>query len=277
MHYVDRLVNVLAVSRSGYFAWKKRQGQTSSRTEAQRICDEKVKSIFLANKSRYGAPRIHEDLKDQGIFYNRKTVSASLKRQELQAKARRKYKATTNSQHGLSVAENLLNREFTATQPNQKYVGDITHLETGEGWLYLAVWIDLYSRAVVGWSMSERMTATLVCDAFNMALDRRGQPKTILVRSDRGSQYCSTDFRQLLNKNRCIQSMGRKGNCYDNSCSESFFHSLKVEAIHGECFTTREEMHSAVFNYIEVDYNLTRRHSSNGYISPMQFEQRNAA
>jgi len=270
-------VRVLSVSRSGFYAWKKRKGQASKRAAAQRVCDENVKSIFIAKKSRYGAPRIHKHLKVRGMSYNQKTIEASLRRQQLQAKAKRKFKATTNSRHTLPVAENILNRNFSACEPNKKYVGDITYLWTDEGWLYLAVWIDLYSRAVVGWSMSERMTADLVCDAFNMALDRRGHPKRVLVHSDRGSQYCSTPFRRLLARYRCIQSMSKEGDCFDNACAESFFHSLKVEAIHGERFKTRAEMRSAVFNYIEVDYNLTRLHSAIGYVSPMQFEQQNAA
>jgi transposase InsO family protein len=162
--------------------------------------------------------------------------------------------------------------DFTATVANQKYVGDITYLWTEDGWLYLAVIIDLYSRLVVGWSMSERMTAQLVCDALKMAMWRRHMPIGVIVHSDRGSQYCSGAYQKLLKKHDLICSMSAKGNCYDNACAESFFHSLKIEAIHGERFLTREIMRQTVFEYIDVDYNRTRRHSFNGFISPEAFE-----
>ena len=161
-----------------------------------------------------------------------------------------------------------------ASAPNQKWVGDITYLATGEGWLYLAVLIDLYSRKVVGWAMSERMTADLVCDALQMALWKRKMPKGVIVHSDRGSQYCSTRYQSLLTRHKLTCSMSAKGNCYDNACAESFFHSLKVEAIHGEQFTTRNDMRRQVFEYVELDYNKQRRHSAIGMISPEAFEAR---
>ena len=200
-----------------------------------------------------------------------------MRRQGLRAKAAKKFKATTNSKHNLPVAPNLLNQDFTATAPNQKYVGDITYLWTDEGWLYLAIVIDLYSRLVVGWAMSKRMTAQLACDALQMALWRRRMPTGVIVHSDRGSQYCSGAYQALIRKHGLLCSMSAKGNCYDNACAESFFHSLKVEAIHGERFATREEMRKTVFEYIEVDYNRNRRHSANGFISPEAFEAKNVA
>jgi putative transposase len=163
-------------------------------------------------------------------------------------------------------------QDFTAAAPNQKYVGDITFLWTDEGWLYLATVIDLYSRLVVSWAMSERMTAQLVCDALQMALWRRSVPTGVIVHSDRGIQCCSDVYRVLLDEHGLICSIRGKGNCYDNACAESFFHSLKVEAIHGERFITREELRQKVFEYIEVDYNRTRLHRANGYISPALFE-----
>lgn len=175
------------------------------------------------------------------------------------------------------MAPNLLQQDFNADAPNQKWVGDITYLWTDEGWLYLAVMLDLYSRKVVGWAMSERMTAALVCDALRMALWRRKMPAGVIVHSDRGSQYCSHDYQRLIATNKLQCSMSAKGNCYDNACAESFFHSLKVEMIHGERFVTRAAMKEAVFEYIEVDYNRTRRHSANGYISPEAFEAQNVA
>jgi putative transposase len=190
----------------------------------------------------------------------------------LRAKAAKKFKVTAHSRQNLPVAPNLLQQDFTTTGPNQKYSGDITYLWTEEGWLYLAVVIDLYSRLVVGWAMSERMTAQLVCDALQMALWRRRMPTGVIVHSDRGSQYCSGAYQQLIRAHELLCSMSAKGNCYDNACAESFFHSLKVEAIHGERFVTREEVRQTVFEYIEVDYNRNRRHSANGFISPEAFE-----
>lgn len=269
---VTTMARVLKVSRSGFYRWRERQQQPSPRQEEQRRLDEAVKEAFERKKSRYGSPRLTLDLAEAGHQHDRKTVANSLRRQGLRAKAAKKFKATTNSNHDLPVAPNLLNQDFTATAPNQKYVGDITYLWTDEGWLYLATVIDLYSRMVVGWAMSERMTAQLVCDALKMALWRRGMPTGVIVHSDRGSQYCSKAYQTLLDERGLICSMSGKGNCYDNACAESFFHSLKVEAVHGERLGTREEMRQTVFEYIEVDYNRDRRHSANGNISPAAFE-----
>jgi putative transposase len=220
---------------------------------------------------------VSRDLSDAGQHYDRKTVATSMRRQGLRAKAAKKFKATTNSKHSLPVAPNLLQQDFTATAPNRKYVSDITYLWTDEGWLYLATVIDLYSRLVVGWAMSERMTTQLVCDALQMALWRRRMPTGVIVHSDRGSQYCSAAYQALIRKHDLLCSMSAKGCCYDNACAESFFHTLKVEAIHGERFASREEMRQTVFQYIEVDYNRTRRHSANGYISPEAFEAQRVA
>jgi len=265
---------VLKVSRSGFYRWRERQQRPSPRHVERCRLDEAVKEAFVSKKGRSGSPRLTLDLADSGHQHDRKTVASSLRRQGLRAKAAKKFKATTNSNHNLPVAPNLLNQDFSATAPNQKYVGDITYLWTDEGWLYLATVIDLYSRLVVGWAMSERMTAHLVCDALKMALWRRGMPTGVIVHSDRGSQYCSAAYQALLDEHGLICSMSGKGNCYDNACAESFFHSLKVEAIHGERFGTREAMRQAVFEYIEVDYNRARRHSANGYISPTAFRAR---
>ena len=179
--------------------------------------------------------------------------------------------------HGLPVSENLLEQDFYASGPNQKWAGDITYLRTDEGWLYLAVVIDLWSRAVIGWSMSPRMTAQLACDALQMALWRRKRPRNVIVHTDRGGQYCSADYQAQLKRHNLRGSMSAKGCCYDNACVESFFHSLKVECIHGEHFISREIMRATVFNYIECDYNRWRRHSWCGGLSPEQFENKNLA
>lgn len=212
------------------------------------------------------------DLHDLGHHYDRKTVAASMKRQNLRARAARKFKATTNSNHNLPVAPNLLQQDFKATAPNQKWVADITYLWTEEGWVYLSVVIDLYSRFLVGWAMNERMTSDLVCQALQMSLWRRKMPDQVIVHSDRGSQYCSAKYQSLLSQHNLLCSMSAKGNCYDNAVAECFFHTLKVEIIHGERFAFRDDMRRIVLEYLEIDYNRNRRQSANGYISPQAFE-----
>lgn len=271
---IQRMCRVLGVARSGYYAWRQRGGEPSPRRRQQAVLDQRVAQAYQRRKRRSGAPRLALDLGDDGLAVNRKTVAASLRRQGLRAKAARKFKATTNSRHSLPVAPNLLEQNFTAMAPNQKWVGDITYLATGEGWLYLAVLIDLYSRKVIGWAMSDRMTADLVGDTLKMALWRRKMPRKVIVHSDRGSQYCSTLYQSLVIQHDLKCSMSAKGNCYDNACAESFFHSLKIEAIHGERFETRAAMRRQVFEYIELDYNRQRRHSAIGMISPEAFEAR---
>jgi transposase InsO family protein len=269
---VVTMCRVLDATRSGFYAWRYRQSHPSIRQQRRAHRDGVVKEAFASRKGRSGSPRLVLDLHDAGHACDRKTVAGSMQRQQLRAKGAKKFKATTNSAHNLPVAPNLLKQDFRATAPNQKWVGDITYLWTDEGWLYLATMIDLYSRRVVGWAMSERMTAELVCDALTMALWRRGMPRGVITHTDRGSQYCSAVYQGLLTRHGLHCSMSGKGNCYDNACAESFFHSLKVEAIHGERFATREMIRQTVFEYIEVEYNRMRRHSTNGYISPEAFE-----
>ncbi|TDR78536.1 transposase InsO family protein [Photobacterium lutimaris] len=243
----------------------------------QQELDSKVHDAFNESKERDGSRRIQKELAENGDTHNIKTIAASMKRQNLVPKAARKFKSTTDSKHTMPVAPNLLAQDFSADAPNQKWAGDITYLATSEGWLYLAVIIDLYSRQVIGWSMDTRMTASLVCDALSMALFRRGFPENVIVHSDRGSQYCSQDYRDIITSCQLRQSMSRKGNCWDNACVESFFHSLKVEAIQYEPIMTRDVMRRTVFEYIEVDYNRTRRHSALGYLSPANFELKHIA
>lgn len=262
---VRLMCRVLKVSPSGYYAWRNRT--PSKRSQARQELDVRVREAFEGRKGREGAPRLCRRL-----GRGRRQVAESLRRQGLRAKAARKFKATTNSNHTLPVAANLLQQNFTAQRPNQAWTCDITYIGTDEGWLYLAVVLDLYSRKVVGWSMSERMTATLVCDALKMALFARKMPRGVIVHSDRGSQYCSREHRALLEAHGLIASMSARGNCYDNAAMESWNHSLKVEAIHGERFATREQAKTHVFEYIEVDYNRSRLHSTLGYLSPDEFE-----
>ncbi|ELG7590375.1 IS3 family transposase [Salmonella enterica] len=274
---IKAMCRVLQVARSGWYVWHQRRHQINRRQRFRLVCDNVVREAFSDAKQRYGAPRLTDELRAQGYQFNVKTVAASLRRQGLRAKASRRFRPVSYRKHGLPVSENLLKQDFYASGPNQKWVGDITYLRTGEGWLYLAVVIDLWSRSVIGWSMSSRMTAQLACDALQMALWRRKCPENVIVQTDRGGQYCSTDYQSLLKRHNLRGSMSARGCCYDNACAESFFHTLRVECIHGEDFVSREIMRTAVFNYSECDYNRWRRHSACGGLSPEQFENQNLA
>ncbi|EKN1468430.1 IS3 family transposase [Salmonella enterica] len=274
---IKAMCRVLQVARSGWYVWHQRRHQINRRQRFRLVCDNVVREAFSDAKQRYGAPRLTDELRAQGYQFNVKTVAASLRRQGLRAKASRRFRPVSYRKHGLPVSENLLKQDFYASGPNQKWVGNITYLRTGEGWLYLAVVIDLWSRSVIGWSMSSRMTAQLACDALQMALWRRKCPENVIVQTDRGGQYCSTDYQSLLKRHNLRGSMSARGCCYDNACAESFFHTLRVECIHGEDFVSREIMRTAVFNYSECDYNRWRRHSACGGLSPEQFENQNLA
>jgi putative transposase len=267
----------LSVSTSGYYDWKARQGNPIKRNERSEVIDEAIRIAFEDRKQRYGSPRLHVDLNESGFPVSLNTVAQSMRRQSLVAKAGRKFKATTNSKHKLPVSPNLLEQDFTCEKANEKWAGDITYLWTDEGWLYLAMVLDLFSRRVIGWSMNHRMTKELACDAMQMAINQRDDFAGVIMHTDRGSQYCSNQFQQLLKANHILSSMSKKGDCYDNACSESFFHTLKVEAIHGELFPTRETMREVVFEYIETDYNQTRHHTSIGNTSPVNYEMAIAA
>ena len=200
-----------------------------------------------------------------------------MRRHGLVAKAGRKFKATTNSRHTLPVAPNLVEQDFSCNGINEKWCGDITYLWTNEGWMYQAVVLHLYSRRVIGWSLSHRITTHLVCAAMQMAILHRGDTDGTIMHTDRGSQYCSKLFQQLLKENGLCSSMSKTGDCFDNACAESFFHSLKVEAIHGETIKTRDQMRQVIFEYIELEYNTRRHHSAINYTTPVQFELENAA
>jgi len=270
---IKAMCRVLRVARSGWYAWCSRRHQISWRQQFRLACDAVVLRAFTDAKQRYGAPRLADELP----AYNIKTIAGSLRRQGLRAKAARKFNPVSYREHGLLVSENLLKQDFYASGPNQKWSGDITYSRTDEGWLNLAVVIDLWSRAVIGWSMAPRMTAQLTCDALRMALWRRKHPENVIVHTDRGGQYCSADYQALLKRHNLCGSMSARGCCYDNACVESFFHSLKVECIHSERFISREMMRATLFNYIECDYNRWRRHSACGGLSPDQFENQNLA
>ncbi|WP_087661106.1 IS3 family transposase [Escherichia coli] len=274
---IKAMCRVLRVARSGWYTWCQRRTRISTRQQFRQHCDSVVREAFTRSKQRYGAPRLTDELCAQGYHFNVKTVAASLRRQELRAKASRKFSPVSYRAHGLPVPEYLLEQDVYSSGPYLKWAGDITFLRTDDGWLYLAVVIDLWSRAVIGWSMSPRMTAQLACDALQMALWRRKRPRNVIVHTDRGGQYCSADYQAQLKRHNLRGSMSAKGCCYDNACVESFFHSLKVECIHGEHFISREIMRATVFNYIECDYNRWRRHSWCGGLSPEQFENKNLA
>ena len=272
---VGTMCRLLSVSRSGYYAW--RQRPLSGRAEANRLLAVEIKRVFEGEKGRPGAPRIARRLKEEGLSAGRCRIARLMRDNGWRARAARKHKATTNSKHPLPVAPNLLEQNFMADRPDQKWVSDITYVWTDEGWLYLAVVLELYSRRVIGWAIAERMTATLVREALTMALRQRRMPKGVVVHSDRGSQYCSAVYQKLFRKHQLICSMSKKGDCYDNAAMESWNHSFKVEAVHGERFKTRSDAKYQVFEYIEVYYNRKRLHSTLGYLSPVAFETKKVA
>jgi putative transposase len=266
----------MGVSKSAYYGWLQRKPTRREQSDDKLM--PIIQSIFAKSRATYGTRRIRQTLQRKDLPVGRRRIGRLMHAAGLACKTKRKFKATTDSKHNLPVADNLLDRQFTVQEPNQAYVGDITYIHTREGWLYLAVVIDLYSRQVVGWSMDGNMRAKLVNDALLMAIWQRKPDKGLLWHTDRGSQYASDSHRKLLKLYGIRQSMSRKGNCWDNAVSESFFHTLKTELIHHQTFHSREEAKQAVFEYIEVFYNRERLHSANGYISPVDFEmQQNVA
>jgi putative transposase len=267
---IKRACELCKVSRSGYYDWLRRPAKTGVD-----VLGQKIKRIFRNSRKTYGTRRIKKQLAIEGITASRQRISRKMAEQGLIAKAHRKTRATTNSNHDHPVAPNLLNRQFDVKQPNKVWVMDITYLATNEGWLYLAIVLDLYSRMVVGWSIRKRMTQELVIDALETAIKRRNPSPGLICHSDRGSQYCSHAYQNLLQEHGFICSMSRKGECQDNACAETFFHSMKVEWIYGEPLKSRYRMRKEVREYIEVFYNRQRLHSNNGYLSPSDFERVN--
>ena len=268
---VTRMCQMLEVSQSAYYDWLKHPESAHSQEDKQ--FGEQVKKIHEQSRGIYGARRIREEMIENGESISRARVSRLMKEQGLESKCKRKFKATTNSKHNRPIAPNLLDRKFQLDQPDTVYAGDITYIQTDEGWLYLAVLIDLYSRAVVGWAMSERMTAQLANDALIMAIWKRRPSQGLMVHSDRGSQYASELYQKTLKDHVFICSMSRKANCWDNAPSESFFHTLKTELIHHRRYQNREEAKQEIFEYIEVFYNRQRRHSTIGYQTPLGYEK----
>lgn len=276
--------DALQVSRNGFYDYARRLTAPGPRAQRRADLAAKIQRVHDDSRATYGSPRVHRQLRDDGEVVTEKTVAKVMQSLDIQGKSPRPRKPrTTDSAHGQAVADNVLERDFTATGPNQKWVSDITYIDTDEGWLYLAVVIDLFSRKVVGWSTADHMKAGLVCEATRKALHHRpslagqlpgeeenGDGAALIHHSDRGSQYASGDFQQLLDQHGIVCSMSRKGNCWDNAVSESFFGTLKTEL--DEPLPTRSIAHAKLFDYIEVFYNRQRLHSTLNYTSPAAYE-----
>lgn len=271
--YPIRLMcRALAVSPAGYYAWRVRP--ESLRSAANRALLTDIRVIHRESRQTYGSPSIWYALVRRGQRVGEHRVARLMRRAGLRAKTVKKWRATTQSNHGLPVAENTLNRQFTVEHPNRVWAGDLTYVWTAEGWLYLAVILDLYSRRVIGWAMGSRLTVELAERALTMALTNRTLTAGLLHHSDRGSQYAATRYQRLLNKYGITTSMSRTGNCWDNACVESFFGTLKRELVYHRHYATRKDATQDIFEYIEVFYNRTRRHSTLGYNSPAEYEAR---
>ena len=269
---VRMLCRVLQVSRAGFYAWQQRK--PAARIQADERLGLDITAIHTESKRRYGSPRIHAELRERGCRTSRKRVARLMRRRGLAARRRRRFRVTTHSQHSRPIVPNHLARQFERATPDQAWVTDITYIWTGEGWLYLAIVLDLCSRFAVGWAVSERITDDLTLDALTMALQRRRPPQGLLHHSDRGSQYASRDYQRVLDAHGIVGSMSRRGNCWDNAVAESFFATLKTELVDEAGWATRDAARVELFEYLEVFYNGQRRHSALGYLSPRAFEER---
>jgi putative transposase len=267
------LCRCLAVSRSGYYAWRKRPASARAREDAQ--LGVEIAASHAESRRTYGSPRVRRDLRDKGVRISRKRVARLMRERDLVGRRRRRFRATTDSRHSFPVAPNVLMREFHVEAPNTAWVTDITYVATQEGWLYLAVILDLFSRRVVGFAMSDRITRELVLEALHRALAQRPGVRDLIHHSDRGSQYASHDYRRALDQAGIMCSMSRRGNCWDNAVAESFFGTLKVELLHELPLPTRVHAEHVIAEYIQDFYNVRRRHSSLDYQSPMAFELKN--
>jgi len=269
------MCRVLSVCTSGFYMWRRNPGSKRESDNVRLVTH--IKAVHKESRKTYGSPRIHAELCSRGIRCGKNRVARLMKQRGIQARHRRKFKATTDSNHHLPVHDNLLNRTFGVSAPNMSWAADITYIWTREGWLYLAVILDLFSRKIIGWSMKERLEKQLVIDAFIMALGHRKPVGGLLHHSDRGSQYASKEYQALLERADMSCSMSRKANCWDNAVVESFFSTLKREWVQGKRYRTRSEARADVFYYIETWYNRKRRHSTLGYLSPTEFERKAAA
>lgn len=268
---VGEMCLILGVSRSGYYSWLHRK--PSIRELANRHLSSVIMAIYKKSRQTYGLFSILKELIVKGLQCGKNRLYRLMRKLGISAKNKKKFKATTDSKHTYPISPNLLNRHFDVDTPDTVWVSDLTYIWTNEGWLYLAIVLDLYSRKIVGWTMSHRMKTDLVSRAFMQAAWRRQPGSGLIFHSDRGSQYASHAFRKVLKKYKAISSMSRKGDCWDNAVAESFFHTLKCECVYRERYKTRQEAFSSIFEYIEVFYNRIRRHSTLGYISPDEFEK----
>ena len=270
---IEFMSKELEISRSSYYAWHSRpKGRLWNENM---YLSQRIRSIYEQKKQRYGSPRITAELRSEGFSCSRNRVARLMRKQGITARARKRFRVLTNSNHKLAVAENLVEMQFNPEKANSLWTTDITYIRTREGWLYLAVVLDLWSRSVISWRADRNMDENLVIKPLEKAIRDRQPGGELILHSDRGSQYASQRLRQILKENNITQSMSSKGNCYDNAPVESFFSTLKRELIYRESYKTREEAKQSLFQYIEVFYNRQRRHSSLGYISPMQFENLN--
>lgn len=269
------MCRALQVSRSGYYESLRRPPSTHDIEDA--ALRPQVNAAFEKGRKNYGTRRIKDELQKQETSISRRRIARLMRENDLKVKTKRKFKVTTDSKHDKPIAPNLLERKFTVSTPDAAYVSDITYIPTREGWLYLAVVMDLFSRAVVGWSMESRMKAGLVNNALLMALWKRKPGKGLISHSDRGSQYAADSHRELLNDHGIKASMSKKGDCWDNAVAESFFHTLKIELVHHCDYETRDDARNSIFEYIEVFYNRQRAHSANGYVAPLVFEVKQKA
>ena len=274
---VVKMAKTLGIRRSRYYRWLQTRDKRNSKKQKETILIAQIKDIQEDARYSLGTPRITRELQKKGALTNHKKVARILRENSLNHRMKKKFKITTDSGHNHLVSPNLLNREFTASAPNEKWVSDITYIWTSEGWLYLCVIIDLYSRKVVGWSTSNRIDTNLLLMAFWRAVQVRKPRKGLMFHSDRGSQYCSRRFRNVLKAMGFLQSMSRKGDCCDNACAETFFKSLKSEWLYDEIYKTRQEANNDLFEYIEVFYNRSRIHSAIGYNTPAGYELKDVA
>lgn len=269
---VEEMCRVLEVSPSGYHAWKGRR--ESPRASETRCLDRAIKRIFRASKKRSGSPKVTRALWEEGWSVGENRVARRMRALGLRSIVRRQFRQTTNSNHAFAVAPNRLQRDFQVAQPNQTWVSDITYIWTAKGWLYLTIFLDLYSRKIVGWTLNQSLGHEGVLQALEHACKRRQPPKGLLIHSDRGVQYACTGFTQALKNRSFIQSMSRKGDCWDNAVAESFFHLLKTELVYHCRWQGYDDTYRDLFEYIEIFYNRERSHSTLGYLSPAQFELR---
>jgi len=267
------MCQVLVVSRSGYYKWLGDNTGGTRRKENERLLLY-IKEAYVRGRGTYGSPRITAELRDKGIRCGKHRIARLMRQNDIQAKTKRKFKATTPYKHDGLVADNLLQQRFSAQKANQVWVSDITFIRTREGWLYLAVILDVFNRQIIGWSMDSQLSHELLLDALNKALLQRRPEAGVIFHSDRGTQYASYAFRNLIERHGFVQSMSSSGNCYDNALMESFFHTLKTELIYFEKYQTRQEARGSIFEYIEIFYNRVRRHSALNYCSPAEFEHK---